>query len=207
MNSFLVWLDRFSDFVSLPAAWGIFVAGATIYLINEWRIRFLALLVHYLFVGVLLSQVFDTRPEMALMSIAVGWLIAAALLLSARVRWHTVREPGQLVAWATNLPFRVLILLTATVIARLASQRFALPYVSQDLGLACLLLVVLAVLFFGTEEADPTIVGVGVLNLITALQIFYTAQDPGLLVSGLLVVVSLLVGLATSYLTVAEVPL
>jgi hypothetical protein len=98
-------------------------------------------------------------------------------------------------------------LLSATVIARLASQRFSLPYVSQDLGLACLLLVVLAVLFLGTEEADPTVVGVGVLNLVTALQIFYTAQDPGLLVSGLLVLVSLLVGLATSYLTVAEVPL
>ena len=207
MNPFLEWLDRFADFVSLPAAWGIFAAGAVIYLINEWRIRFLALLVHYMFVGVLLSRVFDTRPEMALMSILVGWLIAGALLLSARVRWRTVRESGHLLAWATNLPFRILILATATVIARLAAQRFTLPYVSQDLGLACLLLVVLAVLFFGTEEADPTIVGVGVLNLITALQIFYTAQDPGLLVSGLLVVVSLLVGLATSYLTVAEVPL
>ena len=66
--------------------------------------------------------------------------------------------------------------------------------------------MVLAVLFFGTEEEDPTIIGVGVLNLLSALEIFYTAQDPGLLVSGLLVVVSLLVGLATSYVTVAEVP-
>ena len=207
MNSFLVWLDRFSDFVSVPAAWGLFVAGAVIYLINEWRIRFLALIVQYIFVGILLARVFDTRPEMALMSIIVGWLISGALLLSARIRWRNVREPGQLVAWATNLPFRILILATATVITRLAAQRFALPYVSEDLGLACILLVVLAVLFFGTEEEDPTVVGVGVLNLITALQIFYTAQDPGLLVSGLLVVVSLLVGLATSYLTVAEVPL
>jgi hypothetical protein len=207
MDAFLVWLDRFSDFVSLPAAWGLFVAGAVIYLISEWRIRFLALVVQYIFVGVLLSRIFDTRPEMALMSIVVGWLISGSLLLSARIRWRTVRGSGQLLRWAANLPFRILILLTATVIVQLASQRFSLPYVSQDLSLACLLLVVLAVLFLGTEEADPTIVGVGVLNLITALQIFYTAQDPGLLVSGLLVVVSLLVGLATSYLTVAEVPL
>lgn len=206
MNSFLLWLDRFSDFVSVPAAWGLFAAGAAIYLINEWRLRFLALVVQYLFVGVLLASVFDKRPEMALMNILVGWLIAGALLLSARIRWRTVRKPGQLVAWATNLPFRVLVLLAATVIVRLASDRLTLPYVSQDLGLACLLLVVLSVLFFGTEEEDPTIVGVGVLNLITALQIFYAAQDPGLLVSGLLVVVSLLAGLAISYLTVAEVP-
>jgi hypothetical protein len=44
-----------------------------------------------------------------------------------------------------------------------------------------------------------------VLNLLAALEIFYTAQDPGLLVGGLLVVVNLLVGLAASYLTVAEV--
>lgn len=206
MNPFLHWLDRFSDFVSLPAAWGIFVAGAVIYLISEWRIRFLALLVQYLFVGVLFARIFDTRPEMALMKIVVGWLISGALLLSAQIRWHTVREPGRLVSWATNFPFRVLILLTATAIGWLASQRFSLPYVSAELGLACLLLVVLAVLFFGTEEEDPTIIGVGVLNLLSALEIFYTAQDPGLLVSGLLVVVSLLVGLATSYVTVAEVP-
>jgi len=206
MSPFLHWLDRFSDFASLPAAWGIFVAGAVIYLISEWRIRFLALLVQYVFVGVLFAGIFDTRPEMALLKIIVGWLISGALLLSAQIRWRTVRAPGRLVSWATNLPFRVLVLLTATAIGWLASQRFSLPYVSAELGLACLLLVVLALLFFGTEEEDPTIIGVGVLNLLSALEIFYTAQDPGLLVSGLLVVVSLLVGLATSYLTVAEVP-
>jgi len=205
MSPFLHWLEQFAELVSVPAAWGIFAAGAVIYLISEWRIRFLALVVQYLFVGLLFVQIFDTRPEMALMKIVVGWLIAGALLLSAQIRWQTVRTRGRLVTWATNLPFRVLVLLTATTIGYLGSQRFSLPYVSPDLGLACLLLVVLAVLFVGTEDEDPTIVGVGVLNLLTALEVFYTAQDPGLLVSGLLVVVSLLVGLVTSYLTVAEV--
>jgi hypothetical protein len=39
------------------------------------------------------------------------------------------------------------------------------------------------------------------------LDIFYSAQEPGLLVTGLLVVLNLIVGLATSYLMVAEVPL
>jgi len=204
MSPFLHWLEQFSEFVSVPAAWGIFVAGAVIYLISEWRVRFLALVIQYLFVGLLFAGIFDTRPEMALMKIIVGWLIAAALLLSARIRLDTVRTEGRLLTWATNLPFRVLVLLTATAIGYLGSQRFSLPYVSADLGLACLLLVVLAVLFVGTEDEDPTIVGVGVLNLLTALEVFYTAQDPGLMVSGLLVVVSLLVGLATSYLTVAE---
>ncbi len=188
----------------MPAAWGIFAAGAVIYLIDMWRIRFLALLVQYLFVGVLFTRVFDTRPEMAMMKVLVGWLICAALLLSARTRRKRTRRSGQALQWATNLPFRILILVTATVIAWMASQRFVLPYVSPELGLACFLLVVLAVLFFGTEENDPAVVGVGVLNLLAALDIFYSAQDPGLLVSGLLVVVNLLVGLATSYLTVAE---
>jgi hypothetical protein len=49
------------------------------------------------------------------------------------------------------------------------------------------------------------IVGVGVLNLLSALDLFYSAQDPGLLVTGLLVMVNLLVGLAISYLAVVEV--
>jgi hypothetical protein len=43
------------------------------------------------------------------------------------------------------------------------------------------------------------------LNLLAALDIFYSAQDPGLLVTGLLVMVNLLLGLAISYLTVVEV--
>jgi len=198
-------LESFSRFVSLPAAWGIFVAGAVIYVINAWRIRFLALVVQYLFIGVLFTRVFDTRPEMAIMKITVGWLICGALLVSARYRSQALPGSRQLVRWAANLPFRVLILAAGTVIAWLASQRFALPFVSADLGLACLLLTVLAILFFGTEEADPGVVGVGILNLLAALDIFYSAQDPGLLVTGLLVVVNLLVGLATSYLMVTEV--
>jgi len=50
------------------------------------------------------------------------------------------------------------------------------------------------------------VMGVGVLNLLAALDIFYSSQDPGLLVTGLLVMVSLLIGLAASYLSVVEVP-
>ncbi len=205
MRPFSLWLERFSQFVSLPAAWGIFLTGALIYIVSEWRIRFLALIVQYAFIGVLFARVFDTRPEMALMKIVVGWLICGALLLSERIRRVEQRELEPVGRWAANLPFRFLLLITATVVARLASQRFALPYVSPDLGLACFLLVVLAVLFFGTEEEDPGVVGIGVLNLLAALEIFYFAQDPGLLVSGLMVSLNLLVGLAISYLTVAEV--
>lgn len=204
MNPLVTWLDRLSGLISLPAAWGIFAAGAVIYLISAWRVRFLALLVQYVFVGVLFMRVFDTRPEMALMKVLVGWLISGALLVSARVRRQlTGRSAAKIVRWEANLPFRILALVTATAIAWLATQRFSLPYVSADLGLACLLLLVLALLFFGTEE-DPGVVGVGVLNLLTALEVFYLAQDPGLLVSGLMVVVSLLVGLVASYLTVTE---
>jgi hypothetical protein len=205
MNPFLVWLDQFSRFVSLPAAWGIFATGAIIYVIDAWRVRFLALVVQYLFIGLLFARIFDTRPEMVVMKVLVGWLICGALLVSARIRQLSTQQSGKLVRWATNLPFRALMLTTATVIAWLASGRYALPYVSQELGLACFFLAILALLFFGTEENDPGVVSVGVLNLLAALDIFYSAQDPGLMVSGLLVVVNLLVGLAASYLTVAEV--
>ena len=90
MDSFVTWLNRFSEFVSLPAAWGIFGAGAVVYLINSWRLRFLALLVQYAFIGVLFTQIFDTRPELTLMKVLVGWVISGALLISAgiRVLWN-----------------------------------------------------------------------------------------------------------------------
>ncbi len=206
MNPFSVWLERFASLLSVPAAWGIFVTGAVIYLITAWRIRFLALIVQYIFIGVLFARIFDQRPEMAMMKTLVGWLVSGALLLSAQIRSRSLRsqQSGHAMRWAVNLPFRIVSLLTVTVIARLASQKYTLPYVSADLGLACFLLAVLAILYMGTEE-DPGVVGIGVLNILAALDIFYLAQDPGLMVSGLLVGVSLLVGLAASYLTVTEV--
>ena len=204
--TFISWLERFSQLVSLPAAWGIFLTGGVIYLITAWRVRFLALIVQYLFVGILFLRVFENRPEMAMMKIIVGWMIAGSLLLSARVRTDALRGKGGITRrWAANLPFRVVILATVTVVAQLLAQRLVLPYVTDELGLACIMLFLLALLFFGTEEKDASAVGVGVLNLLSALEIFYLAQDPGLLVSGVLMVVNLLVGLVTSYLTVTEV--
>jgi uncharacterized membrane protein YhdT len=99
----------------------------------------------------------------------------------------------------------ILALIVMTVVAYLAAEKYPLPFISTDLALACFILIILAVLFIGTEENDVMIVCVGVLNLLAALDIFYSAQDPGLLVTGLLVMVSLPVGLAISYLAVVEV--
>lgn len=205
MNPFILWLSQLSSFVSLPATWGIFLTGAAIYLINEWRIRFLILIGQYVLIGILFARIFDTRPELALLKILVGWLICGAFLISARVRAQAAHETERHFQWASHLPFRILSLTVMTVVAYLASQRYPLPFVSPELALACFILIVLAVLFVGTEENDAIIVGVGVLNLLAALDIFYSSQDPGLVVTGLLVMVNLIVGLAISYLTVAEV--
>ncbi len=205
MSPFILWLDRLSSFASTPAVLGIFLTGAGIYLISEWRIRFLALVAQYFFVGILFVRIFDTRPEMAMLKILVGWLICGAFLISARMREQTAKEQGLHLHWSPNVPFRLLLLLAMTVVAYLASQKYVLPFVSADLALACFVLGVLAVLFIGTEENDAVITGIGVLNLLAALDIFYSSRDPGLLVTGLLVMVNLLIGLAISYLTVAEV--
>ncbi len=203
MNPFILWLNQLSALASTPAAWGVFAAGAVIYLLAEWRIRILALFTQYFFIGILFTRLFGDRPEMALLKMLVGWLVCGALYLSARIRQEALpRRVG--LQWAADVPFRALSLAIVTLVAYLASQRYALPFVSADLALACFLLVVLAVLYIGTEN-DAAVVGVGVLNLLAALDIFYSAQDPGLLVTGLLVMLNLLVGLAISYLTVAEV--
>jgi len=204
MSPFILWLNRLSSFASTPAVWGIFVAGASIYLITDWRIRVLALMAQYFFIGILFARLFSSRPEMALLKILVGWLVCGALFLSARIREEEAKEKGLHLRWSSNLPFRAFSLAAMTVVAYLATQRYALPYVLPDLELACFLLATLALLFIGTEE-DAVVAGVGVLNLLAGLDIFYSAQDPGLVVAGLLVMINLLVGLAISYLTVVEV--
>lgn len=205
MSPFILWLDRLASLASVPAVLGIFLAGATIYLISEWRIRFLALIAQYFFIGILFVQIFDTRPEMAMLKILVGWLICGAFLISARFREQAVKEKGLWLRWSPNVPFRLLLLSAMTVVAYLASQKYVLPFVSADLALACFMLGVLAMLFIGTEENDAAVTGIGVLNLLAALDIFYSSREPGLLVTGLLVMVNLLIGLAISYLTVVEV--
>jgi hypothetical protein len=203
VNPIIAWINRFSSLASGPAVWGIFLAGAVIYLIAEWRIRLLALLVQYFFIGIIFARLFSERPELALLKIIVGWLVCAALYLSARIRQEALPERVRF-HWSADLPFRALSLSMMTAVGYMASQRYILPFISQDLALACFLLLILAVLFIGTE-ADVVVVGVGVLNLLAALDIFYSASDPGLLVTGLLVMINLLVGLAVSYLTVVEV--
>lgn len=205
MSPFILWLNRLSSLASRPALLGIFLTGASIYLITEWRIRFFALVAQYLFVGILYARIFDTRPEMTLLKVLVGWLICGAFLISARVREQTAQEKGLRLRWSSNVPFRILLLAAMSVVAYLASQRYVLPFVSADLAQACFALSVLAILFIGTEENDATITGIGVLNLLSALDLFYSSQDPGLLVTGLMVMINLLVGLAISYLTVVEV--
>lgn len=203
MSPFALWLDRISGVTTTTAVWGISLAGAVIYLFAEWRIRLIALLGQYFLIGVLFTRVFMQRPEMALLKMLVGWLVCGAIYLSARIRQDArVRRPK--FQWQADLPFRVLSLLVMTVVSYMASQRFTLPFVPQSLALACILLTVFALLFIGTAD-EAVVVGVGVLNLLAALDLFYSAQDPGLVVTGLLVMVNLLVGLAISYLTVVEV--
>ncbi len=205
MNPVILWLNRLAAFASTPAVVGIFLSGAAIYLIAEWRIRFLAQIAQYFFIGILFARIFDTRLELALLKIMVGWLISGAFLISAMNRDESVRGQGLQMQWSSNVPFRILSLLTMTVVALLGAQRYVLPFIPADLALACYLLVVLALLFIGTEEEHPVLGGVGILNLLAALDLFYSAQDPGLLITGMLVIVNLLVGLAISYITVAEV--
>ncbi len=206
MNPFVAWLSRLSVYASTPAIWGIFLAGAAIYLIANWRVRFLALLVQYLFIGVIFERIFDSRPELAFLKILVGWLVGGAVFLSARIREENHPEAQEhRLHWGANVPFRILSLLMMVVAAYLASQRYALPFIPPDLAPVCFVLGGLAILFMGTEEKDTAVVGVGMLNLLAALDIFYSVQDPSLVVTGMLVMVNLLVGLVISYLTVAEV--
>mgnify|MGYP000452446216 CR=1 FL=1 len=203
MSPFVLWLSRLSAFASMPAVWGIFFAGAVIYLIAGWRVRLLALIVQFFFIGILYAHLFADRPEIALLKLIVGWLVCGALYLSARMREEAIPQERRF-SWAADVPFRALTLAVLGFSAYIASQRYILPFVSADLAVACFLLGALALLFIGTEE-DTVVVGVGILNLLAALDLFYSSQDPGLLVTGFLVVVNLLVGLAISYLTVIEV--
>jgi hypothetical protein len=84
-----------------------------------------------------------------------------------------------------------------------AAIRFPLPGNARELGLGAYVLIGFGVLVVATAY-EALNVGLGLLMMLSGFELVFTPLEPSISVSVLLALTTLLVGLAISYLTLAD---
>jgi hypothetical protein len=214
------WQELLSDLANL-SAWPIFVAllvtTSVIVVASDWRFWLWSLLIQYLLLGVLHIRVLG--PELALVKVVAGALVCPMLYWAARSveserghkaeveRERITREGGEVplppLPWpvrSTNWMFRLLATLLLFLVLYSVSRSLSLPVVDADIAAVCIWLWLVGLLVL-VLTSEPLPAGVGLLTLISGFDLFFDAFSPGLVGLGILAAVTLLLGLAVSYLT------
>lgn len=204
------------DQISVPLLLlGLFFTAGLLILLRGWRMSLLALLVQYFVLGLWLAKLY--RPEMLLLKTLTGAVVVAmTYLVAAEAQWGTRRSPpapddaplgdGE-VEPPTNLPPSLLVgpgfRLTAVVLAFATAYGLTINYPLPDLGLD----VNLAFYWLCTAglvclmiSRDAVYAGLGVLCLISSLDLFYVAMVdiPDVVILGLLAGMSLFAALVVA---------
>ena len=204
----LVLLPFFSE---TSAVMGLVVTSTLIVLLRDWRLSIILLLIQYIFANVLLIHFIPA--EVALFKFIVGAMICPILFLSMsrveresvttrHIRWKGgVRVWTQRGVFGVGFPFRLLTVVLVGLITYALLQRFALNGVSLPLNLAIYWLGLMGLLIM-TLTGRPLKVGLGLLTFLTAFELYYVTIERGLIVTGLMGVLHLMVALSLAYLIV-----
>lgn len=205
-------LDRLSRLAATPLLAALAGSTILILLVRNWRIALPALIVQYVVVGIMLARVIP--PGVALIKPMAGALVCLALSVAAQRADNQRASRGESVAverithvsWR-SVPAQVLLRAIATALVLTAAFgatiRFPLPGNARELGLGAYVLVASGILLIA---AAPEVlnVGVGLLMFISGVELGYTPLEPSISVSVLLGFMTLLVGFAIAYLTLAD---
>jgi hypothetical protein len=211
MTTILEIIDRISFLAALPSVVGLLVALFLLMVGQRWQIHALGMALLYFFAALLYTRV--TRPEIAVVKLLIGWMIALTLYLtggnlSAR-RQELQKSTGESdetppagrFAVAAGAPFRGLVLIAIAALA--SARRFPLPQVPNDVGMACYLLGIGGVFLTGLSE-DPFQAGLGLLAFLTGFDLLFSALVTSLVVIGLVGAASFLITLAVTFLAVTH---
>lgn len=213
MTTILEIIDRISFLAALPSVVGLFIALFLLMVGQRWQIHALGMALLYFFAALLYTRV--TRPEIAVVKLLIGWMIALTLYLtggnlSAR-RQELQKSMGESdetpaagrFAVAAGAPFRGLVLIAIGIVALASARRFPLPQVPNDVGMACYLLGIGGVFLTGLSE-DPFQAGLGLLAFLTGFDLLFSALVTSLVVIGLVGAASFLITLAVTFLAVTH---
>lgn len=199
-------LDQLGPITRELAILGLFVTGALIVLVADWRASLLALLGQYLLVGLILSRL--VLPEVALIKVLVGALVCPMLYLAARqAGWGANQNPRSTSAvrdiFPAGLAFRVLAVTLIALLTIALSQSYPLPVIPPDVGLGSYWLMLVGLLILVLTE-HPVKAGQGLLTGIVGFELLYTSIERSLAMVWMWAVVNLLLTLAIAYLVVAR---
>lgn len=193
---------------------GLLITGAVLVVFEDWRLTLWALLAQYVMVSLLLVRVMPLR--VALIKVIVGGMVCMILYLTARhARWRrqsaaieSHHEFPSVAPFFDVLPmnvwFRLLVAVLAAVVTHAVGTKYAL--VDEPIGVsqACYWLVLTGLLVVILAR-DPLKVGVGLLTFQAGFEVLFATLEKGLSVAALLGAINLLVALAVSYLTTAQI--
>lgn len=190
----------------------LLISSGIVAAIRNWRITLPMMVLQYVAVGLLLARVID--PGVALIKPLAGAIVCFTLSIAAQRADDQRASRGESIALARlqrpnwqRAPAQVLLRAIAAILVLTAALgaaiRFPLPGIARELGLGAYLLVGFGVLLVATAS-EALNVGLGVLMLLSGVELGYTPLEPSISVSVLLALTTLLVGLAISYLTLAD---
>ena len=196
-------------FSETSAVAGLVVTSILIALLGDWRLSIMLLLIQYVFANVL--WIHFVPAEVALFKFIVGAMVCLILFLSMRraatesvptryIRWKGgVRVWAQRDVFSVGFPFRLLTVALTGLITYAFLQRFALTGVTLPLNVAIYWLGLIGLLIV-TLTGRPLKVGLGLFTFITAFELYYVTIERGLVVTGLMGVLHLMVALSLAYL-------
>lgn len=206
-------LQRLSQLATAPLLAALVLSAIVISLIRNWRLALPVMIGQYVVVGIMLARV--TQPGVALIKLLAGILVCLSLSIAAQRADELRASRGESVAaerirhpsWR-SVPAQVLLRAVATALVLTAAfgaaTRFPLPKMTADLALAAYALIGTALLLAATaHEALNT--GIGLLMFISGVELAYAPLEPSVSVAVLLGLVTVGLGVALSYLTLADV--
>jgi hypothetical protein len=199
-------LDRLQFITRELAILGLFVAGAVIVLVRDWRASLLGLLGEYILAGLILSRL--VLPEVALVKVLVGALVCPMLYLAARqAGWQAGRHPTRTAQGREIYPggvaFRLLALTLITLLAVALNRSYPLPLLPSDVGLGSYWLMLQGLLILMLTE-EPLKAGQGLLMGIIGFELLYAFIERSLALVWLWAAINLLLTLAIAYLALVH---
>lgn len=212
MTDLVQLIAQLAQLAAGPLLIGLVGTSLVMVLIRNWRITLPALILQYALVGVMLARV--TQPAVALITPLAGVLISLSLSIAAQradneraTRGESIAiERVKHVAWQ-SVPAQVLLRAVAATLALTAAfavaVNFPLPGSARELGLAAYVLLACGALIIAIAP-EALNGGIGLLMIISGIELGYTPLEPSLSVVILLGLMNLLVGVAIAYLTLAD---
>lgn len=218
------WLERFEPVRGYPAVIIVLVTATVIALFWDWRLALFALIIQYLAVSLLFTDLLD--PRLAIIKLLVGMFVGLILYMTAR-QVNYGKKPVDLTAeemarlkqdrkqytvgrWSVSRDFSIRAIATgvALLLIFIVTQQstFRLPGVPEELphiNTAILILMGLGLVGLAASH-DPIPAGMGLFTFLAGFELYYAALDQSIAMLAALAALNLALALAVAYLAQAR---